>query len=78
MPKFLMLILLPVFSNCISKEKKASSKIRNSNPPGKVQIQRSGKEVVSELEKLDHFKLAEPSDIEEVKAAFEDSYPIMI
>ncbi|WP_028893091.1 hypothetical protein [Tenacibaculum sp. 47A_GOM-205m] len=73
MKHFLILILL-TFGACNSKKDNAVSKIKKPNPEKVIQKKLSGKEVISELEKLGYFNLTCESELDTVKANFEKAY----
>lgn len=59
---------------CNSKKNSAVSKIKNPNPEKIILKKLSGKEVVTELEKLGYFNLTKVSELDTVKATFEKAY----
>ena len=74
MKQILLIISLSIFLACNSKKDSAVSKIKNPNPQKEIQKKLSGKEVVSELEKLGYFNLTSTSELDSVKADFQKSY----
>jgi hypothetical protein len=74
MKHIFFIIFLSTFLACDFKEDKAVSKIKNPDPERKILKKLTGKEVVTELEKLGYFNLTEKSELIKVKADFEKSY----
>ncbi|MEY8847221.1 hypothetical protein AB9K26_00240 [Psychroserpens sp. XS_ASV72] len=74
MKHILIIIFLSTFLACNSKKDNAVSKIKNSNPEQAIQEKISGKEVVTELEKLGYFNLTNESELDKVKADFQKAY----
>ncbi len=74
MKKTLLITVILIVFSCNFKKDHASSKILNSSPKKELQKKLSGKEVVTQLEKLTYFKLTAPSDLDTVKLGFENNY----
>lgn len=74
MKHIFLIILLSTFLACNSKKESAVSKIKNPNPEKVIQKKLSGKEIVTELEKLDYFNLTKQSELDTVKTDFEKSF----
>lgn len=74
MKPIFLIVIISTFWACNSKKDNAISKTKNSNPEKVVQKKLSGKEVITELEKLDYFNLTSESELDTVKADFEKAY----
>ncbi|WP_353778642.1 hypothetical protein [Winogradskyella sp. 3972H.M.0a.05] len=74
MKHIFLTILLLTFLACNSKKDNTVSKIKNQNPEKAIQKKLSGKEVVTELEKLGYFSLTKESELDTVKFDIEKAY----
>jgi hypothetical protein len=74
MKHIFLIIIFSTFLACNSKKDNAVSKIKNPNPEKVIQEKLSGKEIVSELEKLGYFNLTSESELDTVKADFQKAY----
>jgi hypothetical protein len=74
MKHIFLITILCTFWACNFKKNNAVSKIKNPNPEKVIQKKLSGKEVVTELEKLGYFNLTSETELDTVKTDFEKAY----
>jgi len=74
MKPIFLILMLSIFWACNSKKENAFSKTKNPNPEKAAPKKISGKEVITELEKLGYFNLTSESELATVKADFEKAY----
>ena len=74
MKHIFLIIFFFTFLACNSKKNNTIPKIKNPNPEKVIKEKLSGKEVITELEKLGYFNLTNESELDTVKSDFEKSY----
>jgi len=73
MQRIILLTFIGLFLSCNSQEKQSKEKVQSKEIESNAVIKLSGKEIVSELDKLEFFNLTDKSELETVKQEFAES-----